>query len=345
MAISAVGARVILAGVKPGTYPRGGNVQLRLWAAERFTEVMGAVSLAGAPWIIHYARALGAEVGRGVDLHTVPPVTGMLTIGDGASVEPEVDLSGYWMDGDVIHVGRIDIGAGARIGGRSTVGPDVKIGREAVVQAASTVLSNVRKGATVAGSPAVRVRSDDTAWPVARPAPRSYWVALYGVSSFLVSLIPLVSLLPGLLLVAGWLRDETSFREAAVTALLSVPAVTVLGMLTLGVLTVVIVRLLGLGLTEGHHPVRGRVGWQVWMTERLLDQARTILFPIYASLFTPVWLRLLGARVGKGVEASTVLLVPRMTSIGDGAFLADDTMIASYELGRGWMRIAPARVG
>ena len=75
--------------------------------------------------------------------------------------------------------------------------------------------------------------------------------------------------------------------------------------------------------------MRGRVGWQVWMTERILDQARTILFPIYASLFTPVWLRLLGARVGRGVEASTVLLVPRMTTIGDGAFLADDTMIAA----------------
>ncbi|HET6666149.1 MAG TPA: Pls/PosA family non-ribosomal peptide synthetase, partial [Intrasporangium sp.] len=345
MALSAAGARVILAGVRPGTYPRGGNVQLRLWAAERFTEVMGAVSLAGAPWIIHYARALGAQVGRGVDLHTVPPVTGMLTIGDGASIEPEVDLSGYWMDGDVIHVGRIHIGAGARIGGRSTIGPDVRIGRDAVVQAGSTVLTEVRKGATVAGSPAVSVRSEDSEWPSERPAPRPYWVSLYGVSSFLVSLIPLASLVPGLLLVAGWLRDETSFREAAVTAFLSVPVVTVLGMLTLGALTVVTVRLLGLGLTEGHHPVRGRVGWQVWMTERILDQARTILFPIYASLFTPVWLRLLGARVGRGVEASTVLLVPRMTTIGDGAFLADDTMIASYELGRGWMRIAPAKVG
>lgn len=345
MALSAAGARVILAGVKPGTYPRGGNVQLRLWAAERFTEVMGAVSLAGAPWIIHYARALGAQVGRGVDLHTVPPVTGMLTIGDGASVEPEVDLSGYWMDGDVVHVGRIHIGADARIGGRSTIGPGVRIGREAVVQAASTVLTDVRKGATVAGSPAVPVRSEDSEWPVERPAPRPYWVSLYGVSSFLVSLIPLASLVPGLLLVAGWLRDQTSFREAAVTAFLSVPVVTVLGMLALGTLTVVTVRLLGLGLTEGHHPVRGRVGWQVWMTERILDQARTILFPIYASLFTPVWLRLLGARVGRGVEASTVLLVPRMTTIGDGAFLADDTMIANYELGRGWMRIAPAKVG
>jgi non-ribosomal peptide synthetase-like protein len=116
-------------------------------------------------------------------------------------------------------------------------------------------------------------------------------------------------------------------------------------MVALGILTVLIVRLLGIGLREGFHPVRGRVGWQVWMTERLLDQARTLLFPIYASLFTPTWLRLLGADIGRDVEASTVLLVPRMTSVADGAFLADDTMVASYELGRGWLHIAPARVG
>jgi non-ribosomal peptide synthetase-like protein len=34
-----------------------------------------------------------------------------------------------------------------------------------------------------------------------------------------------------------------------------------------------------------------------------------------------------------------------MTTVGDGAFLADDTMIASYELGGGWMRLANARIG
>ena len=34
-----------------------------------------------------------------------------------------------------------------------------------------------------------------------------------------------------------------------------------------------------------------------------------------------------------------------MTTVGDGAFLADDTMIACYELGGGWMRIARAKVG
>jgi len=76
-----------------------------------------------------------------------------------------------------------------------------------------------------------------------------------------------------------------------------------------------------------------------------MDMARVHLFPLYASLFTPVWLRALGMKVGRDVEASTVLALPSMTTVGDGAFLADDTMIASYELGGGWLRIAESRVG
>jgi non-ribosomal peptide synthetase-like protein len=34
-----------------------------------------------------------------------------------------------------------------------------------------------------------------------------------------------------------------------------------------------------------------------------------------------------------------------MTTVADGAFLADDTMVAGYELGRGWLHVAPARIG
>ena len=128
-------------------------------------------------------------------------------------------------------------------------------------------------------------------------------------------------------------------------ALLAVPLATLAGFLTLALLTLVSVRLLGIGIRAGTFPVRSRVGWQVWATERLLDSARSLLFPLYASLLTPVWLRALGATVGKDVEASTVLLLPKMTTVGDGAFLADDTMVASYELNGGWLRIRPAKVG
>ncbi len=103
--------------------------------------------------------------------------------------------------------------------------------------------------------------------------------------------------------------------------------------------------MLSIGLREGYHPVRSRSGWQLWATERLMDGARNYLFPLYASLATPGWLRLLGARVGRDTEISTVLLTPKFTVIEDGAFLADDTMVASYELGGGWIYAATTTVG
>lgn len=345
MGLSALAARALLAGVRPGTYARGGSVQLRLWAAERFADAMGAITMAGAPWIIYYARMLGASVGRDVDLHSVPPVTGMLTIGAGASIEPEVDLSGYWIDGDVVHVGPVHIGREAVVGARSTIGPDVHIGRDVVVEAGSTVLRSVRPGRVVAGSPAQRVTGPGrSGWPTARPPEARAWLAVYGLSGVVLSVLPFLALLPGVLLVGGAVA-RAGTHEAVVTAYAAVPVVTVLGLLTLAAVTIVLVRLLGLGLREGYFPVRGRVGWQVWATERLLDQARTLLFPVYASLVTPSWLRALGATVGRDVEASTVLLLPSMTSVADGAFLADDTMVAGYELAHGWVHIAPAKVG
>jgi aryl carrier-like protein len=117
--LSAAGARLVLAGVRPGRHPRGGHVHLRVWLAERLVEELGASHVAGAPLVKLYARALGTRVGRHVDLHTLPPVTGMLRLGSGCSVEPEVDLTGYWIDGGVFQLGRIEIGEGARVGARS----------------------------------------------------------------------------------------------------------------------------------------------------------------------------------------------------------------------------------
>ena len=51
---------MLLAGVQPGTYPRGGSVHLRLWFAERLAEASGAREPRRAPWMVYFARALGA---------------------------------------------------------------------------------------------------------------------------------------------------------------------------------------------------------------------------------------------------------------------------------------------
>jgi non-ribosomal peptide synthetase-like protein len=345
MAISVVGARVLLRGLEPGDYPRGGSVHLRLWSTERLTDAVGAVNLAGAPWIVYYARALGAKIAGDVDLHTVPPVTGLLTLGAGCSIEPEVDLSGYWLDGDVLHVGRIRIGAGASVGTRSTLGPGANVGNDAEVEAGSWVSGVVPAGQRWGGSPAVRAGRAGVGWPAERPKPARVWPTMYGLASAFFSILPVLAAVPSIALLYWAIRSSPTLANATVRAWLAVPLATVAWLIVYAIVIVVVVRLLGLGLAEGYHPVRSRIGWQVWATERLLDSARTHLFPIYSSLLTPFWLRALGARIGRGVEASTVLLLPRMTVVGDGAFLADDTMIASYELRGGRLRIERARVG
>lgn len=345
MALTVGGARALLRNLRPGTYPRGGSAHLRIWTAERLAAALAVDNLATAPWNIVYARALGAKVGKGVALHALPPITGMLTLGGGCSVEPEVDLTGYWLDGDRLHVGRIRIGSGAVVGSRSTLAPGTKVGKNAEIEAGSSVSGFVPDNQRWAGAPAVRVGSARHNWPAHRPEPARGWIAGYGVTAALLALYPVLAALPGLALLRRAVRHRSSLSSATLSALPVMVPATLLWLLVYAVLTLGSVRLLGIGLREGHHAVRSRVGWQVWTTERLMDAARSLLFPIYASLFTPVWLRWLGADIGRGVEASTVLLLPRMTTVGDGAFLADDTMIASYELGGGWLRIERASVG
>ena len=104
-----------------------------MWLAERLAEASGAENLAGAPWLVYYARALGNKVGKGVDLHSAPPVTGMLTLGHRCSIEPEVDLTGHWIDGDLFHVGPISVGNDATIGARTTMLPGAVVGKNADV--------------------------------------------------------------------------------------------------------------------------------------------------------------------------------------------------------------------
>lgn len=340
LALGAGGARLLLRGVTAGRHPRGGSVHLRLWAAERLVEFSGAASLTGS-WLERYARALGAKVGPDVDLHALPPVTGLLRLGRGAAVESEVDLSGWWLDGDRLEVGPVRIGAHAVVGTRSILFPGSRVGKRAEVAPGSAVTGQIPTGQRWAGAPAVKLGKAKRNWPKERPARGRAWRALYGAAGAGLTLLPVLAAGAALLVVYALVSPDAPLRGAALAL---VPATLAYG-LTYALLLLVAVRLLSLGLREGTHPTHSRIGWQAWTVTQLMDRSRETLFPLYAGLATPVWLRLLGMRIGKGAEVSTVLALPSLTTVGEGAFLADDTLTAPYELGGGWMRIGRAEIG
>jgi non-ribosomal peptide synthetase-like protein len=341
--------RLLLRPLVPGTHPRAGALHLRLWAAERVVEELRVGSLAGVGVLSTFARLLGAKVGDGVDLHALPSLTGMLTLGRGSTVEPEVDLSGWWVDGDRLVVGPVRVRAEARVGVRSTLGPGVVVGRGAEVGAGSTVLADVPDDVYASGAPALQV--GETRGPAERePAPRRRrWPVVYAVTGVVLSALPVVAVLLALLVVVGPVLAVAGAprtpSDAVGPALLLLPVVAVLSPVLLAGLVWAVVRTASTGVSAGVHPVHGRAAWSAWTVLRVLDSARDWLFPLYSSSLTPAWLRALGAEIGEDVEASTVLMLPSLTSVGDGAFLADDTMLGMYELGGGWLRVERVKIG
>ncbi|WP_327169026.1 Pls/PosA family non-ribosomal peptide synthetase [Streptomyces subrutilus] len=344
LALAAGGARLLLRGVEAGRHPRGGSVHLRLWTAERLAECAGATSLTGS-WLERYARALGAKVGPEVDLHSLPPVTGMLKLGRGCAVESEVDLCGHWLDGDRLEIGPVRVGAGAVVGTRSILFPGARVGKRAEVAPGSAVVGQVPTGQRWAGAPAGKLGKAKRNWPKERPPRPLHWRALYGAAGAFLTCLPVLAALPALLVAGRFVPADAGPAAALRGALLAVvPAALAFGA-AYAALLLVSVRVLSLGLRTGLHPTHGRTGWQAWTVTQLMDLSRETLFPLYAGLITPVWLRLLGMRVGRGAEVSTVLALPSLTTVGDGAFLADDTLTAPYELGGGWMRIGHSEIG
>jgi non-ribosomal peptide synthetase-like protein len=344
--VAALGVRTLLRGLEPGRHPRGGRVHLRLWAAEQFAERVAVVSTSSGPWIPLYARALGARIGRDAVLHSPPPITGMLQLDQGAAIEPEVDLSGHWIDGAVLHVGPIRVGADASIGARSTLLPGARIGRGARVAPGSAVSGEVPAAEEWAGSPAERVGKVRKAEREIERAPYTpRWSAGYGASALVLGLLPGIAALPALAVLGAFASGSTGPWQALADVLPGVLPAVVVFFLAFALLVLLGVRALSLGMRAGDYPLHSLPAWRVWATTQLMAMARIWLYPLYASVATPAWLRLLGMRVGRDVELSTVLAVPAMTTVDNGAFLADDTMIAPYELADGRLSVGPVRIG
>nr|WP_228374519.1 Pls/PosA family non-ribosomal peptide synthetase [Demequina rhizosphaerae] len=345
MGTTVVVARTLLRGLRPGRYPRGGAVHLRLWFAESWADAAGAGNLSCAPWNATFARGLGAKVGTKVDLQTMPPLTGLLTLGTGAAIEPEVDLSGHWLERDTLVVGRVRVDKWASVGTRSTLGPGSRVGEGSEVAPGTVVGGDVPPGEYWAGSPAAFEGPARERWPKRKATRGRRWVGIYWISAVALASLRPGTIAIGLAVVLAAVHDASSEASAGWGALAWSPAGALVAYGSLLALIWVAVRLLSIGLQDGYFPVRSRQGWQTWAVTRLMDEARVSLFPLYASTLTPAWLRSLGADIGTDVEASTVLMVPSLATVGDGAFLADDTLVGPYELGRGWMRVDRAKIG
>lgn len=349
-------ARLLTARIAPGTYLRGGSTHLRIWAAERFVTFLKLEPLLGTPVTPMLYRLFGCRVGRNTDLHSLPPVTGFVDIGDNASIEHEVDLAGHWIDGDTLHVGRIIVGEDVRIGLRTFVAPGARIHEGAEIVPGSCVSGAIEGGRLLGGTPLQDRGDAGESWPELSPLeaarnrdvssiPGPPRVLLYAAGAAWTSILPVVALVPGLMLVLPLVVDRQRFEDVFPTLAAWTPVFTLLTIASWLALVIITVRLCSVLIRPGYFTTNSLTSWALWVTHVLLQKTLTSSYFMYAGWMTPGFLRLLGARVGEHSEISTVETIPHLTSIGNGCFLADHSLCTLPRHRGGWIHVGTTVLG
>ncbi|QGU06243.1 Gramicidin S synthase 1 [Corynebacterium occultum] len=357
--LTAAGVRMFNLGLKPGRYRRGGWTHMRVWAAQRLLAFMQLENLNGTPMAPMMHRMMGNKIGRNVSLGNNPCVTGLVVVGDDVVIEHEVDLDGFWVDGDAVIINQISIGKGARVGLRTLVSPGVHIGAEAEILPGSHVDRNVPEDEVWGGSPLISYGVAGVSWPdVESTDPDVFgherhhqpmntvqsWLS-YSAGLWVLRLLQVVAMLPGLVLVFPQVAGMQFFGSVFPVLAVWVPVFTILMVLTWLTGVVIVVRILAIFIIPGYFSRNSFTAFAVWLTHTLMQRTLISTYPIYASSFTPTWLRLLGARVGKDVEISTVETIPHLTWIRDRSFLADHSMASATRMRGAWLHIGTSVIG
>jgi non-ribosomal peptide synthetase-like protein len=274
----------------------------------------------------------------------------LVTLEDGATIGYATHLRTSEIADGVLSLGRVTIGRDAVVNANCVLDGPCRVGAGAVLYDQSLVKAGeqIPDGESWVGSPAKP--RDDGGDPVSElmaacpDAPRTWprellpWFAL-GLA--FLEFLPILALVP-LVALVWW----TLLTQGALLALLVTAASGPLFVLSTCGLVLAARRLALPDTPVGVHHLRSTLGMNKWFGDKLLDQSLLLTNTLYSTLYTPMWLRALGADVGRGAEVSTISNVdPDLLTLGAGSFVADMASVGSATYGNGHVAFRRTEVG
>jgi non-ribosomal peptide synthetase-like protein len=336
--------RLIVGRFRAGRVPLWSLDYYRFWVARLFQGVSGAWLFAGTPLMILYYRAMGAKVGRDALISTIHCVAyDLVSIGEGASVGAETQLLGYRVEDGMLVLGTVEIGANCFVGMHCALGLDVAMKENARLDDLSLLADGTRMapGECRRGVPAELANVDVPQLTDGNEIPRR--PLLFGLFHLLLiyamGYVAIFALVPSIYLVACALDEGIIL--GLVGTFVAVP------------LSIVLYTLLVLGIKlffgremGGTFPVHSGDYLIHWTFDGLLGGLSKVLMSVYATIYLPPLLRLLGAKIGPNAEISTVLHIsPDLLEVGEGSFLADACVVGGKRLHNRLIELRPNKIG
>jgi non-ribosomal peptide synthetase-like protein len=346
-----VGSRLLTRGLQPGEYALWGSVHLRVWTAQKLMSLSPLTVLSGSPWAATYLRLAGARIDDECHVGTADvSLPALLHLGRGATIGYGTQLHSHRIGEGVLTVGRITVGAGAVVGSESVLECDSMVGEDAILGDQSLLLSRraVPAGESWAGSPAQPAPTaiDPVVELMAScaAAPRTWsrpLLAGFAGGILLLELMPFLIMLPVVAVVWWTLLTYGTAAAFLVTALSGPLFVATSCGLLLGARRLVLP-----ATPEGVHHLRSQLGLEKWLGDKLLEMSLLLNNTMYSTLYTSLWLRALGSKVGTGAEVSTIANIdPDLLTLGEGSFVADMASVGSATYANGHVAFRRTEIG
>ncbi|MCZ2805007.1 amino acid adenylation domain-containing protein [Modestobacter sp. VKM Ac-2983] len=346
-----VGSRLLSRGLQPGDHPLWTWTHLRVWTVQKLMVISPLTVLSGSPWAATYLRLAGARIDDDCHIGTSEiSLPAMLDIGPGATIGYGTQLHGHRVADGVLSLGVVSVGARATLGSQSLLEAGSAVEDGGVLREQSLLPAGeiVPAGATWAGSPARA--STEPADPVlglmtsCTAAPTTWTRQLrtgFAAGITLLELLPFFVLLPVVALV-WWVLLTFGLGAALLATALSGPVFVAAS-------CALILGCRRLALTEtppGVHHVRSKLGLEKWLGDKLLEMSLMLNNSMYATLYTSIWLRAMGTKVGRGAEVSTIANIdPDLLTLGEGSFVADMASVGSATYANGHVAFQVTEVG
>jgi non-ribosomal peptide synthetase-like protein len=240
----------------------------------------------------------------------------------------------------------VQIGQGCFVGTRSILSDNTVLEDGARLEDLSFLPRGMRipQGETWAGSPARHVPGPHEArpWPPERSSfQRDAITVLYAVLVLILPMLLIAAFVPGVALLIQ--------IDPLANPLLYLAATPLVGgsFVLLVTIEVVLLKWLLVGrVRAGTYRVHGGFYVRNWIVNQLLRMSLDHAGQLHATLYLAPWYRALGARIGRFVELSTAnSTTPDLLEIGEGGTVADEVSLGAAHVERGWMTVAPTRVG
>ncbi|MGY1752119.1 Pls/PosA family non-ribosomal peptide synthetase [Blastococcus sp. SYSU D01042] len=346
-----VGSRLLSLGLRPGTYPLWSGTHLRVWAVQKLMTVSPLTVLAGSPWAATYLRLAGATVDDECHLGSADvSLPAFLRVERGATIGYGTQLHGHRVADGVLTLAPVTVRPGAVVGSESVLECGTEVGEGAILCDQTLLMSGsaVPDGETWAGSPARP--APDSADPVVAvmaacaQAPRRWSTRLllgFTAGIVLLELVPFLILLP-VVAVVWWALLTFGSTAAFIATALSGPLFVLASCsVLLGIRRLVLPE-----TPEGVHHLRSQRGLEKWLGDKLFELSLLFTNTMYSTLYTPLWLRLLGTKVGRGAEVSTIANIdPDLLTLGEGSFVADMASVGSATYANGHVAFRRTEIG